>query len=415
MNIKTDKILNGYILVTIIYIFFAHLAIFSKYININITYLGISIVFFLYMLVINYKKITLDKFDFLFIIFIGYLIILSTILGWNSYSIEYFAFFTVIGLVALSLKSDNCWHTFIIKAILICTLIHSIFIVMQAILPDFVLKLDKLILRSNTFELVITSQNYNYYCGIAPGAASAGLFSTILVGIAVSKMLTDKKIKPTNLILLIVGLVALLLSQKRVFLIASIVAIFIIMFVLGQQQKSLKKSIKRFFIFGIIVMLFVIILMFIPETQNVIDRFVDNDRMLSGRESMYEQMLTWFKESPILGAGLGTAESQFGYGGHNIYLQMLSECGVIGATIYFLYLFGTAITNINIVIKEEIIDYKMLFLIFMQIILILYGITGNPIYDYSYLVLFSYLLVIPRGMKREINNVEESKCYNTYI
>ena len=50
------------------------------------------------------------------------------------------------------------------------------------------------------------------------------------------------------------------------------------------------------------------------------------------------------------------------------------------------------------------LNYKILFAMFIFIILLVYGLTGNPIYDYSYLVFFMYALSIPRSIECEVKN-----------
>ena len=415
MKTKINRVLLLYIIITTFYVFFSHFIFFSSKININTGYLVISVAFFIYTFIINYKDISLDKCDCWLVMYILYLLISTLTWDLNSEGIKYIIFFITINLIAWSMKCDTKWIKTIINMMTFCTLIHCIFIILHAIFPEVILQLDKSLLNSSAWKVIEMGTNNNYYSGITLGAASAGLFSTILVGIVICKIISNKKIDFKNTIFLSIGLIALLLSQKRAFLVAIIISSIVIIYVANKIKGKAAKLIKRFFVFAIISILLFGIASFIPQTRNVINRFIDNDNMLSGRETMYEEMITWFKENMYFGIGPGTAEQEFGYGGHNIYLQMLAECGIVGASIYFIYLLKLCATNVKIAIKGKNADYRILFTIFMQTVLVIYGITGNPIYDYSYLVIFTYILIIPRSIKKELSSIEKSECNNTSV
>ncbi len=415
MKTKINGILLAYVVITIIYIFFSHFAIFSNRININTGYLVISIAFLIYMLITKYERISLDKCDYWLILFIFYLFALTLEKNLNFEGKKYVVFFTTISLITCIIKNFDKWSKIIIKIMLFCALIHCIFIILHAMSPTVILKIDKYLLKSGTWEVVNRGTNNNYYSGITAGPASAGLFATILIGIVACKIIEERKINFKNIIFLLIGITALFLSQKRAFLLATVMSLVIVIYVVSRMQKKITKLIKNIFIFGIVSIILLQIISLIPQTRNIINRFIDNDRMLSGRETMYEEMITWFKENMYFGIGPGTAQEEFGYGGHNIYLQMFAECGIIGASIYFIYLLNLCATNMKIATKGKNIDYRILFSIFMQTVLLIYGMTGNPIYDYSYLVVFMYILTIPRGLKKELNNIEDDKCNNSSL
>lgn len=408
-------IVKIYMIITIIYIFFAHISIFSDLMNINTAYLIISILFLGYIIIVDFKRHKLEKIDIILLSFIVYLAITTTIQGWSLNAIKFFSFFSVINIIALILKKKNGWEKTFLKPIIICTLIHSIFIILHAIFPEFILQIDKWILNDTIFEVIKMGTNNNYYSGITAGPASAGLFATILIGLTASSLICKKKIQYKDIVFLIIGFIALLLSQKRSFVIASIVAVIVIVFLVNRVEKRIRINKKTIGVFIAIVCAIAVIVLLIPQTRNIVNRFFNNNRILSGRDNFYRDMIQWFIQNTLIGIGIGTTQTVFGCGGHNIYIQMLAECGILGGIIYFIYLFKIILTNINIVLRDKIIDKEIIFSTFMHIVLIIYGLTGNPIYDYSYLVLFMYILMMPQVIKRERYSIEESKCNNTSI
>lgn len=408
IKIKGSTIHSIYIFLIAIYIFFAHLSIFSKMVNINVTYLGISVLYLFYCVTSNFKKLKINGVDILIIVFILYVLISSFVLSYKSEGIEYMIFLTVVYIISICLEYNKGWSNKFINVARISAIIHCVFIILHAIFPDAILALDKYILTSDAFETVKYATANNYYSGISIGPASAGLFSTILIGIEISNIFVERKVNKNNVISTVIGILALIFSKKRAFVVAVILSTLIIILIIEKVKNNNKKIVEKILLFIFLLILMITALSIIPQTKVVIDRFLNNDRMLSGRETMYEVMLQWFNENKLFGVGLGQAESTFGYGGHNIYLQMLAECGIIGAIIFFSYLLGKYFENLNTVKKYKIMDSRTLFAIFIGTTLFIYGLTGNPIYDCSYLVFFMYVLAIPSSVKREVEVSENS-------
>ena len=125
----------------------------------------------------------------------------------------------------------------------------------------------------------------------------------------------------------------------------------------------------------------------------------------TGRVDFWKVAIQQFKENPILGIGW-KAFWHFEFFGanydvHNIYLQLLCEVGIVGSILFYLLFVMALYRAIKIVIRKNIDEkYKKvaLFSVFYQVFFLLYGITGNPLYDASFYIMYfiSIALIVPQ-------------------
>ena len=131
------------------------------------------------------------------------------------------------------------------------------------------------------------------------------------------------------------------------------------------------------------------------------------DDTLRGRDNLWLYALALFKTYPFFGVGYGAYNKMASMWGlttgdgiawstnaHNIYYQLLAETGIIGTCLFvLLFVMGivTTIKKIKIFNKN---DYKqiLLFSLFVQMITLLYGLTGNPIYTVNELIMYGISL-----------------------
>ncbi len=138
------------------------------------------------------------------------------------------------------------------------------------------------------------------------------------------------------------------------------------------------------------------------SSRNTLVRLMESVQggdVTNGRLEIWRNAITAFKESPILGKGWGWFGSVYGFGAHNIYIQLLCECGVVGAVIVIPVLFWLFFCSQNKMEsstrknnKEQIALSK--FCLFTQTYILLYGFTGNPIYNYSFFLWYAFSLCI---------------------
>ena len=84
---------------------------------------------------------------------------------------------------------------------------------------------------------------------------------------------------------------------------------------------------------------------------------------------------------------------------HNIYLQLLCECGIAGAIVVYVilaYLFLKSQKKLtDAVVREDSVQVALMkYCLFTQTYILLYGVTGNPLYNYSFLMWYAFSLCI---------------------
>lgn len=399
--------------ITAIYTFFGYIKIISQHVNIHFLYMAIMLVLLVLKLSQRDFKIKLSYVDFLWTIYLIFLCInVIIVTDYKINGLQYLLYNLVVFFFYLIIKSSKDFNLKGMKLTYIFSGIHVCFIILQLIFTNFIMKINSLILQTSSYSINAMALNNNYYSGITIQPAAAGFFATIFVAITFIKLITKEDTRKSIYIKLFIGIIALLLTQKRSFLLASLIAIVCI-YVFYNPNKNKSKILKILKITSIIIILVVITLICIPETRNVINRFFRKENVLSGREILYGDMLEWFSNNKVCGIGIGTADFNFGYGGHNIYLQTLAETGIIGFILLYLTLIILFFKNIKIATElipktENKIHNILLYSLYMQIILFIYGLSGNPIYDYTFFVIFIIAIVLPTVIKRRINNEQES-------
>ena len=224
--------------------------------------------------------------------------------------------------------------------------------------------------------------------------------------------------KHISLIMLILSVIAMLLTQKRGPLVALVISFILSRFI--NQQGNITKRIQRLLITAI-VLLFMLYLGYelFPSLFSVIDRFSQTDNVLSNRLYLWQYAWDLFLRKPIVGYGWGYYSSNINIiintmnvssiYAHNIYLQLLAETGIIGTVIFLSAMILTlrksiALSRNTFVNSKD--NISITFSVCMQIFFLIYGISGNPLYDKQmclpYLTAVAITLVyIHKGCKNE--------------
>ncbi len=237
--------------------------------------------------------------------------------------------------------------------------------------------------------------------GITSHYSTNGMFLAIGTMIGVSGLIAnwDTPKRKRFLLYSILCGSALLLTGKRGPLLFSVAAIYIMYyFYLSNKPKN------RFLnFFGITILLFLMVFVLVnvfDQLQVGLLRLLEDSEsgdVTNGRLVFWGVALNLFRQRPLLGIGWANyrtiMQSFTGYNRaahvHNIYIQLLCETGLVGTAFFLAFFFSALKRTIKnfIRIRKEQDSISSMFQSMiavstvLQAFFLLYGITGNPLYD----------------------------------
>ena len=234
------------------------------------------------------------------------------------------------------------------------------------------------------------------------------IFLGIMVILYLFYQNNTRKGKILSIIELAFLLGGLLLTGKRSpIVVLPVVIIFVDMLTI-KRSKKVNRLLTIILSAIVIFMIMYLISPFLSESRNSITRLLEYSfdsaesvgEASNGRFELASQAISEFLKHPLLGIGWGNFSRFYNPAGvHNIYLQLLCECGIIGFILSFaamLYAFSRSIgilkQQLNSSNKQLLILMKCS--VFIQLYTFVYGLFGNPIYDQSYLLMYFWGLLI---------------------
>lgn len=199
-----------------------------------------------------------------------------------------------------------------------------------------------------------------------------GITFAILLIIIFIRVLEKKKLKFPNLVLILLSMFLLFRSGSRGAVLSFFVVILFYLFFIS------KKSVKSKAYAGIFgVFLIVIAYQFIPESTSDFYQYSlsENARLEEG-SSIYTRIILWelainnFKSSPVWGVGEGNV--YYGYP-HNIVLEILSELGMVGLTLFLLLCFLTIKKGLRFINEDK--SGNLNHLMKISLLLFVYSLT----------------------------------------
>lgn len=392
MKIKKSTIINIYLFLLIFYFF-------TNYIY-EIQAPIIIILSIILIIVIGLKNVIKDIKNvdialFIFPIFLSMIMLYST--NFND-SVKFVITIFCLTISCIILSKENGWEEKVIKYSLVFSFIHVFMTILYSLIPSIVQKINHIILSEgdfvkNTYEM----QRNNINCGITPIQSLNAIYICVFIGIIFSKLLTNKGNKIINCCLIIFGMIALFLTSKRGVMVSIFVAVVFLLIYYARKVKENKTNIikKTKKILPIIIIISIIIFFmqtYFNSAVKIFERFLTQQDITTGRIDLYSITWDYFLKNPITGNGLFFTQSILNTYTHNIYLQLLCETGVVGITLF-------AFLNICIIfnifkLKNIKGNYSVIYAIFFYIVFMCYGMTGNPLFDYTILVQYYLSIAI---------------------
>ena len=317
-------------------------------------------------------------------------------------------FITSIFMVWLSKYQDKDWLG---NALLFSKGVYM-FYALYTIGMYFMPQLFRITLMLFPSNMLVLTQQYSQGC--MPGFTNHYSTNGMLVGMAVvlwGCVMFFNGNRKTYKIWFAISLIALLLTGKRAHILFSCAALFFAYYAYMSNRRKTRLVRTFGILIGVLVGVY-IIANYIPALAVFMTRFADTaesgDNTL-GRTQMWAIAFDLFLDNPLFGIGWGQFihRNIHEWNAHNIYVQLLCETGIIGFTFFvcfFVYsLFSAWKAMIRIRKYGRHDDSGALYLmisIAVQFFFLMYGFTGNPLYDKEMYLPYFIACTIPGWIRQ---------------
>lgn len=327
-------------------------------------------------------------------------------IGGYYYVISYW----VLWIVMIASKYDDKWQPTVLNLSCIFSMVYALATVVSYFSESIYINyMVPLLSQYNTTQM-INFYHQGYMLGLTDHYSTNGMYLAVGTGAFFAKLVPDFK-KKQNWVYLLIMMLALLLTGKRGPLIFAVGAMAVVFF-FYKSNKPQGRILKIMIIAAIGVAALLIASIWVPEIMNSINRFIsssDDGDVTAGRGPLFALAISLFKKKPIFGWGwgsyqylyydnLGKYQYVFKYRhAHNIYLQLLCEVGIVGFIVFCSFFIWQLYKVLKLyrdyrkgfIILPECASSVLPFAVYSQVFFLMYGMTGNPLYDV--IVLFPYL------------------------
>ncbi len=310
-------------------------------------------------------------------------------------------FMSVLLLCCVS-RRDISWAKYTLKLLNIIYFVYAAATIVFYFTPSFYKGVVVNLFPDSSAKLI---QLYDQGCmaGLTNHYSQNAMFIAAGLLITAAGLLKTKKKKWTEIVHCLIMIVALLLTGKRGQVIFAAAAVFAMYYFYTSNNKRT----RLFKIFGAVfaaVCAASIVLTVFPALSTFIVRFqqgMDAGDITANRTMFWALAKDLFMQHKLIGVGWSQFQAysstvlSYAAHTHNIYLQLLCEVGIIGTVVYlgwFVYNYINAAKLYKFMRKNAIGSGYALrlvgFSLCFQTFFLLYGFTGNPLYDEEVYILY---------------------------
>lgn len=380
---------------------------------------GLIIIFSTY-LIFCLKKFR--KSTEMLLIFLFYICV--SVSSLRVFRFDHFTQFTIgilLILISTTMKKENIVYG--IKLFIVFGFIYALGSILQKHYPDFFYhRVITLYNEGFQKDLLKALRNNKAYAGFTPQVAfTAGYIST-----SIGLILGSWMIRPPKKRLLMLGVLGLLfygllLTGKRAHFLFTVISLALVYITINSHSiKKLLKAVSKQVVLIISGATLLPIYLnktggsqAIKRTLKVFQDILSGSDVTSGRTKLYSAAWRLFLENPIFGigwwefrmvhsTGILSTDMSITSDVHNVFLQVLTETGIIGFLLFSimtLYSLFSTYKKIKLTIKfkhkKNHFSLTLLTLsLYIQLFFLLYCITGNPLYDTSFLLTYFFGLAM---------------------
>lgn len=302
-------------------------------------------------------------------------------------------------LTYVNLSSHKIRISVIYKLLFSVTLIFFIGSIIQIISPSTLLSINRFHLSDQLYSESANFISRKLISGLTHQTGINGYVLSVLSSFLIIEYFKKDRpfVKFLYIALFVINIFFIFMTGKRSFILFNALIVFVLIPFLSKYKYTVPITIVAF----LSILAFILF-----DTQIGEDIFIKmaQDDISSGRFNLNSTMWNDVKESPLFGLGTYTTmDSLFGtMNGHNIYLQVLRENGLLGFIPFIIFVIYNLILSLRLLLKNNsTYRYYLIFSIYNQLLFILWGFTGNPLYDtYPLLV---YIISVGILLRYKIN------------
>lgn len=229
--------MSGLFIVTVMaFLFFRTFKVFALIGDVNVQFLSLSVIAFAGV-ILSRPRMRLMKWDvgllayIVMVILDGCLRTEHTVLAFEYWSVlvAFFAYKVVIQSDFVSMKRNVDW-------LYRCALIAVAAILLQVIAPAVVQMIQQVLMSPSAYSTALRSKERGYNTGLASQAAPAVWYCAPLLAFGIAKRFNAQTKKLTPLLLCGAAVIAMLFTQKRTVLLASLMAAYCLYFFFSRRK-----------------------------------------------------------------------------------------------------------------------------------------------------------------------------------
>lgn len=404
-----------------IFLFTLFFSVIKSFIRFELSFLLLlfSIIILLFSKLINKNGIAITKVDLMWLLFLMCFIINIAFNGlFTPNNMIDILVYTLAIMFLLLVKVNINYYDSSLKLIKILGIVYACSAIFQYLFTDIYLGNVLPLFLESEQSGILSLLRGNSYSGFTNQTAHLAGYTVSAIGVIVfSKWNSKFSTKVYTNMFLILLFIGLLLSSKRAHIIFMIIAI-VITILFSINNKAFVKNITKL-ILGIILLGLLTIILYMSidnedspivgifnDIEDTIIGFIEGDDITSGRSILYRHSLELFKDNSIAGIGwkeflnsnsIGLINSDRGSHPHNIYLQLLTELGMMGFLLFIIpvvYMYYKTFRMLRLLSIQNgsLEKWKkgIQFSFFSQTFFLLYGLTGNLLTDFNFLLTYFF-------------------------
>ncbi|MBE7020355.1 MAG: O-antigen ligase family protein [Ruminococcaceae bacterium] len=338
--------------------------------------------------------VSMDKENYGWVIFIGFVWISSMVSVYTSESYKYLLVIGSCFLAKLIFESVYGWHMKFSRIIRFFVWIHVLAVIASYFFPDYIRSIMDNLYTGEALDDYSQLLESNAYAGLTSQTGFAAFFISIFIAFCISDVL-NTKLTLWKIIKIAIAGFALVLTVKRSFIVSNIIAILFVFYI---QNKGNKKFVRNLMILVIVSCS----LYYIASSLSIIDQliaknsnYIESGDITNGRAYLWEETYKLWLEKPIFGHGINVLPVYYGLSTHNSYLQILAEAGIFGFVSMIVAFIMSLVKSCSIykdIVKDNLLTDKeksvFLATIYMQVVFIVYSFAGNPMHGINFLLLY---------------------------